>query len=169
MSEQNLVDCVTLPKYNSSGCKGGRTHQAFAYVKDNGIESESNYPYNAKQGPCHFDKNKTIARITDFHIDHSRNEEVLKNAVATIGPIAVGIKVVKSLSSYRGGIYHATDCQGFMNHGVLAVGYGTEKGQDYWLIKNTWGVKWGISGYLKLARNKDNMCAIGKYQTYPIF
>ena len=46
-----------------------------------------------------------------------------------------------------------------MNHAVLVVGYGTERGQDYWLIKNSWGSNWGLNGYIKLARG-SNQCGL---------
>ena len=54
-----------------------------------------------------------------------------------------------------------------LNHAVIIVGYGTEKGKDYWLIKNSWSETWGINGYMKIARNADNMCGIGIYTVYP--
>lgn len=44
-----------------------------------------------------------------------------------------------------------------MNHAVLAVGYGVENGMPYWLIKNSWGPKWGMNGYFKMEMGK-NMC-----------
>lgn len=75
--------------------------------------------------------------------------------------------VAGNFVAYSKGVYSANDCQENLNHAVLVVGYGTENGKDYWLIKNTWGTDWGLEGYFKLARNSNNMCGIGKYQSYP--
>ena len=56
-----------------------------------------------------------------------------------------------------------------MDHGVLAVGYGvTEDGQQYYLVKNSWGESWGEKGYFKLARNENHQCEVGVYSTYPV-
>jgi len=48
------------------------------------------------------------------------------------------------------------------------VGYGSENKQDYWLIKNSWGSGWGINGYMKLARNRQNMCGVASFAVYPV-
>ncbi len=53
------------------------------------------------------------------------------------------------------------------NHAALIVGYGTtEDNQDYWIIKNSWGQKWGINGYMHLARNQNNMCGVASVAVY---
>ena len=63
---------------------------------------------------------------------------------------------------YHGhGVFYGTTCDSYPgsgNHGVAVVGYGTEDGKDYWLVKNSWGSDWGEEGYMKMARNRNNNC-----------
>lgn len=96
------------------------------------------------------------------------NEHDLQIAVATIGPISVCIDVIESFYSYAGGVYQESQCSStHVNHAVLIVGYGTENGNDYWLVKNSWGTRWGDGGYIKMIRNKDNRCAIATVALFP--
>jgi len=53
-----------------------------------------------------------------------------------------------------------------VNHAVLAVGYGTEGGLDYWIVKNSWSEDWGEQGYFKIERGV-NMCGIAQCNSYP--
>ncbi|THD18723.1 putative pre-pro-cysteine proteinase [Fasciola hepatica] len=70
---------------------------------------------------------------------------------------------------YRSGIYQSRTCSPFhLNHAVLAVGYGTQGGTDYWIVKNSWGSFWGEHGYIRLARNRDNMCGIASMASLPM-
>ena len=70
---------------------------------------------------------------------------------------------------YKSGIFNdLNDCgQSGADHAVSVVGYGSENGQDYFIIRNTWGRTWGENGYIRIARNK-RMCNVGAYAVYPI-
>jgi len=100
----------------------------------------------------------------------SGNETKLKEAVASVGPVSVAIDASTSLFQfYHSGVYDDSSCSNkHLNHGVLVVGYGTEGGKDYWLVKNSWGSEWGNQGYIKMSRNKNNQCGVASYATYPL-
>ncbi|KAK7886938.1 hypothetical protein WMY93_026559 [Mugilogobius chulae] len=157
LSPQQLVDCST----ENMGCNGGWMHKAFKYVIDKGLESEADYPYTAQGGSCAFESDKVVAHCSGFSFVEEGSEEALKQAVATIGPIAVGIHA-DTLLDYSSGIFNDPSCQARPDHGVLVVGYGTEGTQDYWLL----GRRMGENGYIRIARNAGDMCEIATYATY---
>lgn len=169
LSEKNLMDC-SKPEGNQ-GCQGGLMDQAFAYViKNKGIDTEKSYPYKPKNGKCEFDASNIGATETSCMDIGQGSEDDLQSAVATVGPISVAIDASHpSFQMYRSGVYNERRCSSKrLDHGVLAVGYGSEGSKDFWLVKNSWGDSWGQEGYIMMSRNKDNQCGIATSASFPI-
>ncbi|KAE8573119.1 procathepsin L [Halyomorpha halys] len=170
LSEQNLMDCSTAE--GNESCHGGRSDYAFKYVmKNKGIDTEATYPYTAQDSTtCKFRKADIGATITGYKKIQKDSESALQSAVANVGPVSVAIDASDEyFHFYDSGVYYREDCSTrLLDHAVLVVGYGTENGKDYWLVKNSWGKNWGIDGYVKMSRNKNNNCGIATEARYPL-
>lgn len=172
LSEQQLIDCTK--SLGNNGCNKGFMHTAFEYTRNNGIGAENEYPYVARDGAgCRAGlndyKNIDYKNITDENVKIV--EVLLKQAVYMYGPVSAAMYALgdfKTLGSE--GVYYNPDCRGRNNHAVLIVGYGHDEDLDldYWIIKNSFGVKWGDKGYAKIARNKNNHCGIATLASYPV-
>ncbi|XP_040267901.1 cathepsin S-like [Bufo bufo] len=167
LSPQNLVDCST--KYGNKGCNGGFMTQAFQYVIDNnGIDSDASYPYHATDGQCHYNPSTRAASCVKYTMVEPGTEENLQKVIASVGPVSVAIDARHpAFYLYKNGVYDDPTCTQDVNHGVLAVGYGSLNGKNYWIIKNSWGQGYGANGYILMARNRGNMCGIASYPSYP--
>lgn len=168
LSEQNLVDCSR--SVGNQGCNGGWPFRAYDWIKSNGgIDTEQSYPYEAKDDKCRYNAANKGASVTG-HKEPAANENGLQDAVANIGPISICIDASHiSFQTYTGGIYSEPRCSSSrLDHAVLAVGYGTDGGKAYWLVKNSWNTTWGDKGYVRIARNANNMCGVATQATYPL-
>lgn len=170
LSEQELVDCDSV---EDKGCQGGLMDYAFEFIVQNGgIDTEDDYPYLAAQGECDANRVRRKVVTIDGYEDVPENSEVaLKKAVAH-QPVSVAIEAdQKEFQLYQGGVFDDETCGTNLDHGVLAVGYGVEKGSPYWIVKNSWGAEWGDSGYIKLKRGvsaPEGLCGIAMAASYPL-
>ncbi|KAH7639818.1 dipeptidyl peptidase 1 [Dermatophagoides farinae] len=180
-SPQEVVDCSEY----SQGCDGGFGYLiAGKYAQDFGVVEESCYPYKAYTGKCKLDYNTTAkCQQRTYTIKYNYlggyfgacNEEAMRIELVKNGPIAVGFEVYKDFMTYRRGIYsHDSDYETeqkvgvefnpfvLTNHAVLIVGYGRDEksGENYWIVKNSWGEQWGIDGGYFLIRRGTNECGI---------
>lgn len=170
LSEQNLVDCVER-EVRGSRCRSGSPGSSFRYVRDNGgIDTEKSYPYVGRRQRCKFRKGHVGANVTGFVKIKKGSEELLKIAVATVGPISAFINpTFRAMRFYKYGIVDEPTCTAtHLTHVVLVVGYGVKHGKKYWLIKNSYGRNWGHSGYAMIARDKNNMCGVASSASYPL-
>lgn len=171
LSEQQLVDCSTAE--GNMGCNGGMMDYAFQYVISNGgITCESDYPYSAT-GPntCTSAGKPTCASLSSYHDVAPNSDQALMAAIAQ-QPVSVAIEADQSSFQFYSGGVLTSACGTNLDHGVLAVGYGTLNGADYYKVKNSWGADWGMDGYILLGRgatfDPNGQCGILMSPSYPI-
>ena len=151
LSEQVLVSCA------AGDCDGGYITDALEYIKDDGVPTESCYPYLELNGNCN---DKCInpsysAKITSYTelwgtgITPDDIKAALQN-----GPIVAAFSVPQdgTFHSYSGGIYdYDGGTYSWHGHAILIVGY--DDNEEYFKFKNSWGTDWGESGYCRIAYN----------------
>lgn len=167
LSEQELIDCDNL----DNGCGGGLMTQAFEAVENlGGLETEIDYPYegHTDRKGCQLKKSELKVSISKA-VNVSTDEVDIAKFLVKHGPLSVGVNA-NAMQFYMGGVshpIHALCSPKSLDHGVAIVGYGvhrtkyTHKNLPYWLIKNSWGPKWGEKGYYLLYRG-DGSCGVNQ-------
>jgi C1A family cysteine protease len=159
-SEQNLVSCDTI----DSACNGGLMDNAFTWTKSNGgLCTESGYPYTSgttgQKGTCYTTCSKNTAVAPKSFTDVAKNSDSSLMTALVQQPVSVAIQANQpAFQLYKSGVLTGT-CGTNLDHGVLAVGYGTwTDGTDYYKVKNSWGTGWGMSGYILIQRGNPQRC-----------
>ncbi|KAL6846835.1 hypothetical protein ACP4OV_024283 [Aristida adscensionis] len=182
LSEQELVDCDS----QALGCAGGYMSWAFEFImKNHGLTTEENYPYQGMNGECQAAKLKESAvSITGYrNVTPSSEPELLRAAAAQ--PVSVAMDAGSFMFQLYGSGVYTGPCSADVNHGVTVVGYGETDGdgdggggggaagtgQKYWIVKNSWGAEWGEAGYALLQRDAgvpSGLCGIALLPSYPV-
>ncbi|XP_049877712.1 procathepsin L-like isoform X3 [Pectinophora gossypiella] len=164
LSEQQLLICDTHDK----GCDGGLMTQALKYLTEvGGIQSEDSYPYTADDDEdCEFEPELVVVNITGQKPYDLKDEKALREILVSEGPVAIAVDA-DSFQLYRKGIIEACTFKD-VNHGVLLVGYGIENNIPYWIIKNSWGEKWGEDGFVRVKQGNNPCGILNDYAVTPV-
>jgi len=168
-SEQNLVDCDNRKNGGSDlGCNGGLMDSAFDWISSwGGICTEDGYPYvsgtTQKAGDCDTSCKKNTNAAPKSYTDVATNSDTALASALNVGPVSVAIEADQAaFQLYKSGVFTAA-CGDSLDHGVLAVGYGTDGSLDFWKVKNSWGSSWGENGYIRLQKGvsqKTGQCGV---------
>lgn len=165
LSEQQLVDCSS--SYGNHGCNGGLMDYAFSYMKDHGIQTETSYPYTARDGRCK--ASGTPAATVAGYTDVQQNSESALAAALAQRVVSVAVDAQR-WSFYSRGVMKPSGCGTSLDHGVTLIGWGTAAGKNFWIIKNSWGTRWGENGYIRLEKgvsSSHGTCGICMAASYP--
>ena len=179
LSEQQLVDCSKAQ--GNEGCNGGWMDNAFVYAESTALDTETDYPYMGRDNTCKEAEvtegteeseevqGKGQVKVTDFHDVTPKDVDQLKAALNE-GPVSVAIEAdTLAFQFYTSGILNSKKCGVNLDHGVAAVGYG----ENYFIVRNSWGAGWGDKGYIKIAFGdaediaKGGICGILLQPSWP--
>merc|ERR1719389_992372 len=155
-AEQQLVDCVRL----MHGCNGGNVAVAFNYLKKHDAMYETNYRYTAKDGTCEYAAGSG-ARVANAYTVPKSDATAMKEVVSQT-PVSVAIQADQRVfQTYKSGIFDSSSCGTQLDHATNVVGWGEEDGQEFWIMRNSWGTTWGESGYMRIAiEDGHGICGI---------
>jgi len=162
LSEQQLVDCCRGSQCGgSAGCNGGEESDAIDWVAkvNQGQCTSQEYPYTGRHGTCKKTCNK-VAKPTGC-TRFTGEPNLISNIDKQTVTVAVDASA-RGWQTYKSGIFDIT-CGKNLNHAILAVGYTDQ----YYIVKNSWGTSWGVSGYVHMIRGK-NMCGVASEPSVPV-
>lgn len=175
LSTQQLISCDK----NDGGCDGGDITSAFSYLKsEGGMSSASSYPdtshKNNKDGSCKSHKNVAVVDSYKYGVSpcksgscNNQDEDGLKAALHTHGPMSICVNANDWDNSYTGGLYTKTCSSNYnsIDHCVQLVGYDTTASTPYWIVRNSWSADWGANGFIYLPMG-HNACSVASEAMY---
>lgn len=174
LSEQEIIDCSY--GFRNNGCKGGQPGYVFDYIRENGINLLNNYKYIFEEKTCEAPTKKGVfKRLVDYFQPEPNVISLIE--YLQYGPIAVNHFIPDDFKYYSSGIFQTNDCdhQITINHSSLLVGYDFSSNPPHFILKNSWGVKWGDAGFYKvpigeLSYDNPGFCYLANngYNVFPI-
>ena len=145
----------THSTYYKPDCRGGMVIDAYYYVRSqsNGVTYDSMYPYNISARTCDVTKYNYAVTVTD--LTRVRGEQAMVNHVLGGGTLTASIDA-STWGSYKRGVFTNCRSQLTINHAVQIVGVNVTG--RYWILRNSWGSRWGDNGYMKLALVRTLVC-----------
>lgn len=183
---QPRVSCDSSPRRFNNGCQGGQPSAAWQWAQSDGLVTEACLPYLQSEGgpmptcaptsePCMPNTfvntpacNKTCANGAQYSSDKHKisnvynvqgNAQAMAAELVKNGPFEVAMTVYEDFVHYKSGVYTHQSGNALGGHAIKVIGYGTQDGQDYWLVQNSWTTTWGDNGLFKIARGTDE-CGI---------
>ena len=172
LSPQQITDCSSN---GNSGCGGGNFPPSVRYVTGQGnrLATHASYPYAGKKQVCQSSGvNYVNLGTIQYDAIPQGDEATMAKTLVSNGPIFIGLDAdSRQFMFYKAGVLNIAGCptrRQDMDHAMVAVGYGYDSAlkSSYWIVKNSWGEKWGENGYLRLAKDKANMCGIASMAYY---
>jgi len=155
LSPQEMVSC----DYFDLGCSGGILTMSWIYLRLFGIATENCKPYKSGDGSvpscpwftseCEDGSTYKKFKASTFYSLSTIN--AIKESILTKGPVETGFSVYDDFMSYKGGVYKRQSSSFLGGHAVKVVGWGKENGEEHWIVANSWGPKWGETGFFRIA------------------
>lgn len=156
ISPQSILGCTPNPDEcgGTGGCDGATAELAFTWAKTHGVRSTDHESYHASSN-CPEIKGKPSAALIGGYVKLPVNKaDPIINALYSVGPMTVAV-AAGDWFAYQSGILNC-DSDLTVDHAVVLMGYGKDKGKHYWKIRNSWGGSWGEKGFIRLARHPGN-------------